>query len=107
MRPAVAILASGGRRADLARRSVRAVRVGVLCICVAAGATHFRRRRIMRKALHVLVAVHATEHAAVDRVLQLVLIRVDAHLLAVHVFRQRGIGMAGKAIGVLELLRRA
>jgi hypothetical protein len=61
----------------------------------------------MHKALYILVAVHTTEHAAVDGVLQLVFIDVDADLLAVHFLGQRCVGVAGKAIGVFELLTRA
>ncbi len=83
---------------------MRTVRVGILRIRVALGATHLGRRRLMREALHILVAIHAAEHAAMDRVLQLVLVHKQADLLSIHILRQRVVGVASKAIRVFKLL---
>lgn len=82
------------------------MRVGSLCIGVALGAAHLFRRLFMHQALHVFVAVHAREHAAVNGVLELALIDKEAHGRAVCVFGgESGIGVAGETVRVFELLR--
>lgn len=42
-----------------------------------------------------------------NRGLQLILINKQANLLAIYILCQRGIGMAGQAIGIFELLPKA
>ena len=60
----------------------------------------------MRQALHILVAIHAGEHAAVDGMLELVLVDEEADRRSVLVRAgERGVGVAGEAVRVLELLR--
>jgi len=71
---------------------------------VALGASNSQRSRLMRKALHVLVAVNAGKHAAVNGVLEFGLIHEQADGLAVFLRGQASVAMAGKAIRILELL---
>ena len=106
VRAAVTVLACGRNSlAGLAVFGVQTMRVRLLRIGVAARASDFRRRLLVRQALHIRVAVHATEHRPVNGMLQLRLVNIQAHRLAVHVLCQRGVRVAGKAIFVLELLR--
>ena len=66
------VLAIGGGFAGGRDLRMRAVRVGVLRISMAIGAENLLGRRLVRKALHVLVAVHAGQlHGDVDGVLEL------------------------------------
>ena len=67
---------------------MRAVCIRVLCIGVTVCTTYLGRRSLMRKALHILVAIDTTEHAAMDRVLQFALVHKQAGLFSVHVLRQ-------------------
>ena len=106
MRPTVAAGAGGRRRLRRGQFRVRAVRPRRLCILVAIRACYLLRRRVMRQALHVLVAIDAPENAAVDRRSQLLLVHKQADLLAVDLFRQCGVAMAGKAVLILELVLR-
>ena len=72
VRVAVTIDAGGGRRpVGLLRGGVEAVPVRGLRIGVALGAGDLRGSRFVRRRLHVLVAVHAGEHTAVDGLLHL------------------------------------
>jgi len=60
----------------------------------------------MHQALHIRVTVHARKHAAVHRVLELVLVNGEADRGAVCVCRGEGrVGVAGEAVRVFELLR--
>ena len=107
MRVAVAIFArSSGAFSTLAGPGMRRMRVSRLGIGVTPGAAHLLRRLLMHQALHVVVAVHARKHASVHRALELVLIDKEAHRRAIRVRRgQRGVGVTGEAVCVLELLR--
>jgi cbb3-type cytochrome oxidase cytochrome c subunit len=58
----------------------------------------------MRQTLHIRMAINAGEHIAVDGMFQLPSIHKQARLLAVHFRRQGGVGVAGKAVFVLELM---
>ncbi len=90
--------------AGLVRLRVQAVRVSVLRIRMALGAGDLPRGGLMDQAPYILVAINARKHAAVDGVLELVLIHIQADLLAVH-FRSHGrVGVAGETIAVLELV---
>ena len=61
-------------------------------------------RGIMRQALHILMTINASKHVTVDRMFQLAFIHIKADLLAVHLRGQGGVGVAGKAVFVLELM---
>ena len=58
----------------------------------------------MRQTLHIRVAIHAGEQAAVNRLLELGRVHVQADRLAINLLRQSGIGVAGEAVAVLELM---
>ena len=84
---------------------MRTVRVGVLRVSMAIGAQHFLRRRLVRKALHILVAVHAGQlHGAVNRVLHLFCIDEERHRLSVHVGGEGRVTVAGEAIFIFQLV---
>lgn len=102
----MAVFAGGhGAFAGLARFRVSAMRPGVERTGVALGAGDFFGRLVVRQALHVLVAIHAGEHGAVDGVLELVFVDVEADHRAVYVLGEGGIAVAGETVCVLELLR--
>ena len=71
MRAAMAILAPGSRHALLARNRMGAMRVSLLRVRMALPAGNFLRRRIVRQALHVGVAIHAGKQPPMDGVLLL------------------------------------
>jgi hypothetical protein len=71
---------------------------------MALGAGDLPGRGLMRQALYILVAIHAGEYATVNRMPQLAFIHIQADLPAIHLRGQGGVGVAGKAIPVLELL---
>ena len=101
----VAILAIGRRRVPgLHKLGVIAVRIGLLCVRMALRAGHLLRRHIVRQALHIRVAIHAGEHAAVRRMLELGAIHKQADLLAIHILGQRFVGVALKAVFILDLV---
>ena len=101
----VAVLAIGrGRRAALGSLGMQAVGVRFLGIRVALGAGDLLRGALMRQALHVGVAIHAAEHRAVNRMLELVRVHAQADRLAIHLCHEGGVGVAGKAVAVLELM---
>ena len=84
---------------------MRTVRVGILRIHVAIGTTHLGRRRLMRKALHILVAVDARKlHGAVDGVFELFCVDEEGDGLAVDVGRERRITVAGEAVFIFQLV---
>lgn len=107
MRTPVTIHAGCGRSA-VSFHSLRmhAARVSGLRIHMALSASDFLGRRVVHQALHIFVAVNAAEHAAVDGVLQLGLIHKQAEFAAVRILGHGCIGMAGEAVGVLELVLR-
>jgi len=80
------------------------VRICSLLIRMALRASDLLRRRFVDQALHVLVAIDATEHSAVDGMLQLVFIHEQADLAAVRIFTQCGVGVAGETVFVFQLL---
>ena len=104
VRASVAILAVCSRPAGTVRAGMKAVRVSFLCVGVALCAANLPGRGVMRQALHILVAINASEQIAVDRMFQLAFIHIKADLLAVHLRGQGGVGVAGKAVFVLELM---
>jgi len=80
------------------------VLIGRLLVCVALGAGYLLRGGVMHQTLHILVAIHASKHSAVDGVLLLVGVHIQVDLLAIHLHRQGGVGVTGKAILVLGLM---
>jgi uncharacterized membrane protein len=94
----------GWGSASLGRFGVVAVRVLILRIRMALGADNLFGCRLVDQAFYVCVAIHTGEHAAVNRVLQLVRIDLQAYRLAVNLIRQSGVGVASKTIAVFELL---
>ncbi len=99
---AVAILATCGDFAGDGDLGVNAMRVGFVRVGVALVAGDFFRGRIVRDAFDVGVAIDAGEHGAVNGVLGFVLVDGDAVAVARG---HGGVGVAGEAVGVLELLR--
>ena len=82
-----------------------AVRKGSLRAGMAVGAKNFLRRRFVREALYVLVAIHAREfHGGVDGVFQLLRVDEERDRLAVYVLGQGGVTVAGEAIFIFELV---
>lgn len=51
----------------------------------------------MRRTLYIGVAIHAREHAAMDRIFEALGIDMQADGFAVHVVSQRGVAMARQA----------
>ena len=102
---AVAVLAIGGDLAGGDDLRMRAVRVGILRIGMAVGAENLLGRRLVRQALHVLMAVHAGKlHGGVDGVLQLLRVDEERDGLAVDVGGEGGVTVAGEAIFVFQLV---
>jgi hypothetical protein len=58
----------------------------------------------MHERLHVCVAIHASEHGAVDGVLEFARIDKEALLLPVHVPRESGVAVTGEAVFILKLV---
>ena len=83
---------------------MKAVRIGLLCVGVALCAANLAGRGLMRQARPVLVAIDTSKHIAVDGMFQLAPIDIQARLLAIHLRGQCGVGVAGKAVFVLELM---
>lgn len=104
MRVAVAILARRRSCAGLSEPGMRALRVVSLRVRVAVRAGDFFRRGLVDEALHVLVAIHAAKHGAVDGALQLLSVNEEAHLVAICFGGQRLIGMAGETVFVFRLM---
>lgn len=102
----VAIPARGGRSSlsCLAGPCVSAVRVCALRIGVALGARNLFRWRLVREPLYILMAIHATEHRAMDRVLELCSVNVEACLQPICFGRKRGVGVAAEAVLVFGLM---
>ena len=53
---------------------------------------------------HVLVAIHTSEHAAMNGAAQLRFIHMKADCLAILFYRQRGIGVTSKTVAILWLV---
>lgn len=84
---------------------MHAVRVRIGCIGVARGAKNFLRRRFVREALHVLVAIDASQfHRAVDGVLKLLSIYEQRDWLSIHIFAQRCVTVTGEAVLIFQLV---
>ena len=83
---------------------MQAVRISLLRIRMALGAGNFLRRGFVDQPLHIRVAIHASEEIAVDRMLQLGLIDIEADLLAVDLGCQGCVGVTGKAVCILRLM---
>ncbi len=81
--------------------------IGLLGSLVASGAGDFLGRCVVGQAFDIRVAVDAAEQPAMERVLQLVFVDVEADLLAVFISGQRGVAVTGQAIAVFQLLRGA
>ena len=106
MSVAVTVLATGGNLPAHVYFRVDAVLIGYAGIGVALRAAHLLRGRLVRQALHILVAVHTGEHAAVDGMLELALVNVEAEGRSIlGRGGERGIGVAAEAVRVLDLLR--
>ena len=106
MRVAVTINASCGRSvAEPADARVGALRPGVQRVGVAAVARDMLRLFLVSQAGDVLVAVDTGEERSVDGVAELATVHVDAHRLAVDLFGEAWIAMAGEAILIPEFLR--
>ncbi len=106
VRAPMAILAVCRRRlATLARFRVGAVRISFLCIRMALHAPDLLRWSLVHQALYILVAIHTRKHRAVNRMLQLAFVYIQADLLAIHILCQRRVGMAGEAVFTFEFVR--
>ena len=104
VRATVAVDAGGSRStAGLGRPGMHGAGVGLLGSFMASGAGDFLWRRVVDKALDVGVAIDASKQAAVNGMLQLVLIDEEADLLAVFVSGQGRIAVAGETVGILDL----
>jgi hypothetical protein len=74
-------------------------------IGVAVGAQNFLRRRVVREALHVFVAVNARKlHGGVDGMLQLFRVDEERDGLAIHFSGEGGVTVAGEAIFIFQLV---
>jgi len=105
VRASMAILAVGCRSlAGLGRLGMQAAQVSLLSIRVALGAGDLLRRALMDQALDILVAINAGQDIAVDRMLQLAWVHIQANLFSIYFRCQSGVGVAGEAILVAELM---
>ncbi len=87
------------------RLGMQPVIVRLLLVAMALRAGWLGGRGFMRNGSDILVAIRATEHAAVNGVLELLLLHLQTHLLAVFFLGQRGVVMARQAIRIGELRR--
>ncbi len=88
------------RISPLERRRVESVVVGPLLIGVSGRAGRLSRGTFVYRARHVRVAVRATEHAAVNRLLERFLVDVETDLLPIDLFGETRVAVARQAIGV-------
>jgi len=102
---AVAVFATGGNLSTFVDFRMDAVCIRLAGVGVTLRATDPLRARLMRKACYIRMTIHTREQAAVNGMLELVFVDVDADYRTVHILSERGIGVAGEAVGVLELLR--
>jgi len=98
---AVAILAGGGNFAGAGDLGVNAMRVALAFVGVALVTCNFFRGRVVGEAFDVGVAIYAGK-CAVNGVLEFGLVDGDAAAVAIG---HAGVGVAGEAVRVLELLR--
>jgi hypothetical protein len=84
---------------------MEAALVGSLLVGVAGGARDPLRRSFMRGVLYVRVAIHTSEHAAVDGIFERLRIDVQANRLALYLVRQSRIAMAGETFVACRLGR--
>lgn len=92
----------GGPVADGFR--VHAVRERILRGGVAIAAGNFGRRLVVHKVLYIFMAVDAAQHLSVNGMLELILVDKKTNRLAVFDVCKRAVAVAGKAVGVLQLL---
>ena len=78
--------------------AMEAAIVGSLLVGVARRTADFKRWRFVSGALYVGVAVHAGEHAAVNRIFERLGIDVQADRLAVDVMGKGAVAMTGEAL---------
>ena len=90
--------------AGRARLGMQPVIVRLLLIRMACGAGWLGGQAFMRKRSDILMAIGAKEHAAVNGILEWLLLHLQTHLLAVFLPGQRGVVMACQAIRIGELL---
>lgn len=83
-----------------------AVRVSSLRIGVTLGAGDLLRSLVVGEGFNVGVAVDARKQRAVNGMLELRFVNVEADGLAIRVGGEGLVGVAGKAVGVLQFLRR-
>ena len=101
MGAAVTIRASSGLAvACLDRCCMKTAFVGGLLISMTRGTRNLRRRVLVRRCLHICVAIHAGEHGAVNGCFERVRIHVQADLLPVNLGAHRWVAMAGQALVV-------
>ena len=99
VRAAVTIHAGGGVAVSAGHGfGVVAAVVGGLLVSVAAGTADFLWRGFVCRALHICMAVHTGEHAAVNGIFEGFRIDVQAYLFAVDLMCEAGITMAGEAL---------
>lgn len=104
MRFAVAIGAGGRRRACGCGFGVEAVGVCELRVAVTIGAGDFLRRCCVTQAFDVLVAIDASEHAAVDRMGEFAAVDVETDRFSVVSVGKCLVRVAGEAVFVLEFV---
>ena len=97
----VAILTSSGDFSSGGDLGVNTVRIALALVGMALVAGDFLRRRVVGEAFDVGVAINARK-CAVNGVLEFVGVDGDAVAVAIG---HAGVGVAGEAVGVLELLR--
>ena len=100
----VAVFACGRRGSGGGWFGMKTVRIGQLCISVAVGTRNLFRRGFVDQAFYIFMAIDAGEHGAVDGMLQLFRIDEQADLVSVLIGCQGGIGVAGEAVFVLQLM---
>ena len=83
---------------------MRAVGVGILSVSMAVGTRDFLRRRFVREALYVLVAIHAGEHGTVHGLLELCRIDAKGFLLTVGLCGESLVRVAGETIFIFGLM---
>ena len=71
--------------ARLAAFGVQTVRVSRLRVGMALGTSHLLRSGLMDEALYIFVAIHTGEHAAMDGMLLLAFIHIEADRLAFEI----------------------
>jgi hypothetical protein len=83
---------------------MKAVSISLLRVGVALGAANLLWRGLVNQAFHVFVAIHTGKEIAVNRVLQLAFIHIQANLLAVDLSGQGRVAVASKTLAILGLM---